>query len=315
MVVVGCGALGTVIAEQLVRAGLGRLRIIDRDIVEWTNLQRQLLFDERDAAEAMPKAVAAATRLQQVNSEVLIEPRVADLHGGNIDELMGGDDAPDVVLDGTDNAETRYLVNDWAVKRGVPWVYGACVGVEGRVLGVRPGIGPCLRCIFPTPPGAGELPTCDTAGVLASAAGMVGSLQVVEAMRLLLEENGGADRLIAFDAWAGRFRTIDVSQGRRPDCPACAQKRFEFLLTRRADAAASLCGREAVQIRGDRLADFPATAARLTGVGTLQQTPYFLRCRLPEKITLTLFPDGRAIVQGTTDVGRARSIYARYVGG
>jgi adenylyltransferase/sulfurtransferase len=212
---VGCGALGTVLAEQLVRAGVGTIRIIDRDVVELTNLQRQTLFDESDAAEGVPKAIAAERRLGAINSAVRIEPIVADFHAGNAEELAG---RPDVILDGTDNAETRYLINDLAVKHGITWVYGACVGTEGRVMTVRPGDGPCLRCLFPEPPTAGELPTCDTAGVLGPLAGIVASLQAVAAIKLLSGNAAALGReMTAIDVWSNRIRSIDTTDARRSD--------------------------------------------------------------------------------------------------
>ncbi len=342
MAIIGCGALGTVIADQLVRAGIGHVRLIDRDLVELTNLQRQVLFDERDVAEAMPKAMAAARRLRAVNSRVGIDPVIADVHGGNIDELLKDAFKAELVLDGTDNAETRYLLNDWAVKNNVPWVYGACVGTEGRVMEILPHAGPCLRCLFPDPPAAGELPTCDTVGVLAQAAAITASLQVAKAMRILIDGAKPPDdaahartdaplhQLISFDAWSGRFHGVDVSEARRADCPACGRGHFEFLDERRGDEAVSLCGRNAVQIRGRKIDDPGIVRERLRKIGVVEQTPFFIRCRLNPStepgeageagggdaggVWLTLFGDGRVIIQGTADLGRARALYARYIG-
>jgi adenylyltransferase/sulfurtransferase len=223
----------------------------------------------------------------------------------------------DVILDGTDNVETRYLINDVAVKHGVPWVYGACVGTEGRVLAVEPSRTPCLRCIFTTPPGPGELPTCDTAGVLGPVAAVVGALQATAAMRLLVGEPARA--MIALDGWGGRFRTIDVSNERRDDCLCCAQRRFEFLERRSAGGTTSLCGRDAIQVTPGGVAtlDLKALAAKLgSAAGDVEATAFFLRCRLaePAGLQLTLFADGRLIVKGTTSADVARSVYARYVG-
>ncbi len=347
VLLVGCGALGSTIADQLVRAGVGFVRLVDRDVVELTNLQRQVLFDEDDARRGVPKAVAAAERLRRVNSTVAVEPLVADVHSGNVEALGGlvGDERPvDLMLDGTDNVETRYLLNDVAVKHGVPWVYGACVGTEGRVLAIEPGTTPCLRCVFPDPPGAGELPTCDTAGVLGPVASMVASFQAVEAMRLLLssgsdkvrppspgvpgEVEGGFGRrpvrratgtLVTIDAWASRFRTLDLSHDRRADCPCCAERRFEFLERRPAGGTTSLCGRDAVQVTPGKAVtlDLKAMASKLSGAaGEVEATPFLLRCRLaePAGLYLTLFADGRLIVKGTTSGDIARSVYARYVG-
>jgi adenylyltransferase/sulfurtransferase len=312
---IGCGALGGVIAEQFVRAGIGHLTIADRDVVELTNLQRQVLFDEADAREGRPKAVAAAGRLGAINSSVTVEPQVIDVHSGNIEALIAG---VDVILDGTDNVETRYLLNDAAVKHGVPWVYGTCVGTEGRVIAVRPNDGPCLRCLFPTPPVAGELPTCDTAGVLAPAAAVVASLQVVAALRRLLKQSPSDDQIVTIDVWRGRFRTIDAGD-RRADCLCCGQRLFEYLDRPLEQSAVALCGRNAVQIRASRSTDgfsLADVAARLSRVGQVQAQPYLMRCQLPERdaIQLTVFADGRTIVHGTTDFARARALVSRYVG-
>ncbi len=333
VLLVGCGALGTVMAEQLVRAGVGFVRICDRDLVEATNLQRQVLFDEEDARSGMPKAEAAKRRLEKVNSGVVVDARVVDVHSGNVEKLIrvdgGRESAPqagplnegkwlDLILDGTDNVETRYLVNDVAVKHGVPWVYGACVGVEGRVMGVVPGKGPCLRCLFEEPAGAGELATCDTVGVLGAAAGVIASLQVAVGMKILL----GApvekvSALVTVDVWDARFRTIETVDSRREDCPCCGLRRFAFLERPDAGLAVALCGRGAVQIRperGDHI-ELAGLHERLVRVGESLRTPYFVKCRLRDSsLELTVFADGRAIVGGTSDLSLARSTYARFVG-
>jgi adenylyltransferase/sulfurtransferase len=315
VLLVGCGALGTVIAEQMARAGIGYLRICDRDLVETTNLQRQVLFDESDAAGAKPKAIAAAHRLAAINSTIATEPHVVDVHSGNIEPLMDG---VDVVMDGTDNAETRYLGNDAAVKFSKPWVYGACVGASGRVMGVIPNKTPCLRCMFPQPPGPGELETCDTAGVLASAANIVASLQVVEAMKILLGDATAASELVSIDLWPLRIRTISTKDARRADCPACGERRFEFLDVRPGAAATSLCGRNTVQVRAatnGTTIDLDTAADRLKNAGAVERSPFFVRCMLRDSnLSITLFPDGRAMVHGTADLAVARSIYARYIG-
>jgi len=319
VLLVGCGALGTVIAGQLVRAGVGHLRVADRDVVELTNLQRQTLFTEADVQAAAPKAVAAATRLRAVNSQVTVEPAVTDVHARNIEDLVLIESRPaDLILDGTDNAETRYLINDASVKHAIPWVYGACVGTEGRVMPIVPGVGPCLRCVFPNPPAPGELPTCDTAGVLGPAAAVVASLQSVCALKLLLGGAGVAE-LTVVDPWLGRFRSISLEGARREDCPTCGQRRFEFLETPTGPAATSLCGRNAVQVspsgQGAKL-DMARVEHKLAAAGRVRRTPYLVRCELLDVagLTLTVFADGRAIVHGTNDAARARSIYARYVG-
>ena len=311
VLLVGCGALGGVVAEQLVRGGIGTLRLADRDVVELTNLQRQVLFDESDARDGVPKAAAAARRLAAVNSAVAVEPAVVDVHAGNLPDLMAG---VDVVVDGTDNAETRYLINDACVKAGVPWVYGGCVSADGRVMAVRPGVTACLRCVFPDPPAVGELPTCDTAGVLGPAAAVVASLQVIAAFKLIL--GVPVDGLTVMDLWRGRWRTVDTG-GPRADCPCCGRREFPFLERSVEGGTTHLCGRDAVQVRPVTAGrtDLAALGERLAGVGRVERTPFLLRFRPEDGITLTVFGDGRTLVGGTTDVGRARSLVSRYVGG
>lgn len=311
VLLVGCGALGTSIAGQLARAGVGFLRIVDRDVVELTNLQRQVLFDEEDARQGVPKAIAAANRLRRVNSTIAIEPHVKDVHSGNVEELID----VDVILDGTDNAETRYLVNDVSVKHGVPWVYGACVGVEGRVMAVVPGKTACLRCVFAEPPGVGELATCDTAGVLGAAAAVVASHQVVAAMKVIL--GAPVREMVTLDVWSLRSRVVSLDDAQRDGCPCCGQRRFEFL-DRASTGSVSLCGRNAVQIRAGRTGriDLRRLSERLAMVGEVALGEYMVKCRLrgDDGIDLTVFPDGRVIVNGTDDVSKARAIAARVVG-
>jgi adenylyltransferase/sulfurtransferase len=260
-----------------------------------------------------------------VNSSIAIEALVTDVHSGNVEALAGlehGGRRVDLILDGTDNVETRYLINDVAVKHGLPWVYGACVGTEGRVMTVRPGTTACLRCVFPNAPAGSELPTCDTAGVLGPAAHVVASLQVASALRLLCGSANGNDEtapasLLTLDVWHGRFHALDTGDP-VPDCPACGRRQFDFL-DRPSDGTTSLCGRRSVQVRpanGAAGFDMNAVQAKLSNAGNVQRTPYLLRCRLndPEGLDLTLFTDGRLIVTGTTDEARAKSIYARFVG-
>jgi molybdopterin-synthase adenylyltransferase len=319
--IVGCGALGSVIAEQLARAGIGHLRIVDRDVVELTNLQRQVLFDEDDARQGLPKAVAAAERLRRINSEVLVEAETVDVHSGNIEPLMGvvgGLERVEVVLDGTDNVETRYLINDASVKHGVPWIHGACIGTEGRVMLVRPGQTACLRCLYSVPPRGSELPTCDIAGVLGAAAGVVACLQSALAIRVLLEHEDPEPAMHVLDVWGQRFHSVNTLEAMREDCPACGRRRFDYLDAPPASGTARLCGREAVQVHpgADGAVDLEVVARRLAGVGEVETKPWFIRCRLRDggRLMLTVFHDGRLIVQGTGDVNRARSLYARYVG-
>jgi len=315
VLLVGAGALGSVMAEQLVRAGVGFLRLVDRDIVELTNLQRQVLFTEDDATKAVSKAEAAAHRLAEINSTVTVEPIAADVWAGNVEELAG---RVDLILDGTDNVQTRYLLNDVSIKSGIPWVHGACIGTEGRVMAILPGKTPCLRCIYPTPPAAGELPTCDTAGVLAPAAAIVASLQVIAAMKILTGQAESTSQLQTLDVWSGRFRAISLEGAKRDDCPCCGNRRFGFL-SAAADSTIALCGRNAIQIRptGDwKPAQFATATNRLHSCGHFEQGKFFSRCKLsdPSGITLTLFRDGRLLVDGTTDPARAKSICSRFIG-
>jgi len=312
---VGCGALGSVVAEQLARAGVGLLRIADRDIVEASNLQRQVLFDEADAREALPKAVAATRRLERINSTIQLDPRVVDVDADALAELAAG---VTVVIDCTDNIEARYLINDFCIRDSKPWIYGACVGTEGRAMPVIPGVTPCLRCIFPTPPVAGELPTCDTAGVLASAAGVVASIQAAHALKLL-SGNPDAVRpcMTVVDVWQDRVRIVDLTDALDADCVACGRREFEFLNADSSQSIAKLCGRGAVQLRSPKGARTPTLgeiAHRLRTAGEVMQTPFIVRCALPDALQLTVFADGRVIVHGTGDEKRARSIYARYLG-
>jgi adenylyltransferase/sulfurtransferase len=314
VLLIGCGALGCVFADQLARAGVGQLRVVDRDIVELNNLQRQTLFDETDAASATPKAIAAANRLARVNSSIRIEPRVIDVDPDNIENLLSG---IDLIADGTDNVVTRFLINDAAVKLNVPWIYGACVGVEGRVMTIVPRKSACLRCVFPDPPAGSELPSCDTAGVLASAVGIVASLQAAEAIKLLVGSDAPAKRLITINAWTGRYHAVDLSDALRADCLTCGQAKYQFLEDARRDAV-QLCGRNAVRIPPARHAAFDAAGIenKLAQSGNLTRTPYFIRCALRDhpELEIMVFADGRTIIHGTNDLARARSIYARYLG-
>ncbi|HEX4054846.1 MAG TPA: ThiF family adenylyltransferase [Tepidisphaeraceae bacterium] len=319
VLLVGCGALGSVVAEMLVRSGVGWVRIVDRDLVELSNLQRQVLFDESDAAQELPKAIAAAERLRKINSQVRIEPIVTDVNAANIESLA---EATGLILDGTDNVATRYLINDLAVKHRIPWVYGGCVGVAGRVWGIWPRQTACLRCVFPKPPQADELPTCDTAGVLGSAAVVVGGLQAAMAIRMLVEgpqRSGELPGLISLDAWSGQFRTMASASKWVADCPCCGQGNFPFLSTNGNDFTTNLCGRHAVQVvRGPAPVkiDLSVTAEKWRKIGAVATSPWFVRCKLndPAGIDLTLFADGRLVVHGSTEPSRARSLYARFVG-
>jgi molybdopterin-synthase adenylyltransferase len=305
--IVGCGALGSFQAEALARAGVGRLTIIDRDYVEASNLQRQWLFEEADAEAALPKAVAAERALARVNSGVAVTGIVDDLTASNIDELLA---AAALVLDGTDNFETRYLINDYCVSQRKPWIYGAAVGSYGLTMPVLPGDHPCFRCVYPEPP-AGTLPTCDTAGVLGSITAAVAAIQVADALKWL---SGGALKpsITTLDVWDGAIRRIEAP-ARDPDCPACGRGEFPYLNGDRR-APISLCGRNAVQIHETRRPlDLETLKLKLLPLGEVRANEFGLRffCKPYE---MTIFPDGRTIVKGTTDAGVARSLYARFIG-
>ncbi len=307
-VLVGCGALGTAVAGLLVRAGLGALRIIDRDFVEASNLQRQTLFDESDAREALPKAVAAERKLHAINSGVRVEGVVADLSPDNAEELLSG--FP-VILDGTDNFETRFLVNDVAVKLGIPWIYAAAVSSCGVTMTIRPGVTPCLACLLEDRPGLGAEETCDTVGVLGAAPQAVAAIQSAEAMKMFLGKDSALHgRLIALDVWTGRFQAIGVA--RNPDCRACARREFVYLAGE-AQPHVTLCGRDSVQIHERRRQIDLAALARRLGAADVRHNDFLLRFRVPP-YEMTVFADGRAIIKGTRDPAVARSLYSRYIG-
>lgn len=312
VLLIGCGALGASHCEMLARAGVGSLRIVDRDFVEITNLQRQTLFKETDAEYRLPKAVAAAARIAEINSEINVEPIVADANSSNIEGYTAG---CDLILDGTDNFEIRYLINDVAVKHGVPWIYGAAVASYGTTMTVRPGQTPCLRCVFPQIPDAGSAPTCDTAGVIMPIIAAVSAIQVSEALKIICgHEDMLHSSLIQFDVWAADFRKIALRDP-EPDCPACGRRQFEFLSAERRDFAAVLCGRNAVQITPANAAplDLNALADRIKFLTWTEQNDFLLRFEI-EDCEVTVFPDSRAIFRGTEDVGLARKLYARYIG-
>ncbi|HET8547353.1 MAG TPA: ThiF family adenylyltransferase [Bryobacteraceae bacterium] len=309
VVIIGCGALGSFQAGALARAGVGRLTIIDRDYVELNNLHRQWLFEESDAEEALPKAAAAARRLRQINGACVVEPVIADLTPANIDDVCEG---AGLILDGTDNFETRYLINDYAVFHDVPWIYGAAVGTYGITMPVLPGRTSCLACVYPEPPGANQ-PSCETVGVLNAITAAVASLQVANALHLLAQgREAVAPRITTIDVWNGPMRQ-SAQPDPRPDCTTCGTREFPWL-RRRRPTPISLCGRNAVQIHErERQVDLARLQRDLAGVGTVRANEFALRLSIAP-YELTVFPDGRAIVKGTTDVGVARSLYSRYVG-
>jgi adenylyltransferase/sulfurtransferase len=307
----GCGALGTGIANNLARAGVGHLRICDRDFVELNNLHRQMLFDETDVAEQMPKAEAAVRRLRQVNSEIELEPVVADINFTNIERLI--EDA-DVVIDGTDNFQTRYLVNDACVKAAKPWIYGACVSSYGLVMPIIPGKTACLRCAFPERPEAMLSPTCDTAGVLNASSLAVACLQSAEAIKLLVgAEEALIQGMLQVDVWTNTYQGLKVK--RTEGCVTCGQRKFEFLEGDQELLLSSLCGREAVQIvqRNPSRVDLASVAETLSKIGTVTVTRFLLKAII-DNYEITVFPDGRALVKGTTDFTVAKNVYSKYIG-
>ncbi len=317
--VIGVGALGCQVADMLARAGVGRLTLVDRDLVDRTNLQRQTLFTEVDAAERLPKAAAAEARLRAVNSEIQIEGIAADVTSANAARLFA--EAPTVFVDGTDNFETRYLINDLAVKLGVPMVYGGVIAGRGMAATFVPG-GACLRCVFPEAPAAGSQPTCDTAGVFGPAVAVVGACEAADALKICA---GRADllsgTLLSFDLFTNERRRVDLSRSRDAQCPCCGARRFEFLEGGEREASSSLCGQNAVQVSPAAAVtvDLAALAARLAPHSAVRQNRFMVRAAFNESalagLEITVFSDGRAIVHGTERAEVARSVYARFVGG
>ena len=307
--IVGCGATGTCVASLLARAGVGELRIIDRDYVEPSNLQRQTLFDEADAAESLPKAVAATRKISAFNSGIKVISEVSDLTPENADALLG---SADLILDATDNFETRYLINDFAVQSGKPWIYAAAVAAYGVTMNIIPGETACLSCIFPAPP-EGTVETCDTAGILNSAVNLIGSIEATEAIKLLV---GARDKLrrtlLSFDVWSNDHAEVAAGHP-RPGCLTCQQRKFVHLAGERRPQI-TMCGRNSVQIHErNRPVNFSEMSSRLQPHGTVKHNDFVLKF-WREPFELTLFPDGRAIIKGTTDTAVARSLYARFIG-
>lgn len=331
--VLGCGALGSVAVDLLARAGVGHLVIVDRDFVELTNLQRQVLFDEDDVAAGLPKAEAARRKVARINSSIRVTAVVDDINFSNITRLAAGSD---VLVDGLDNLETRYLANDFAVKNTVPFVYGAAVGTTGMAFAVLPhahdgapwelpgsdGATPCFRCLFEEAPGPGTTATCDTAGVISSATGIVAGFQVTQVLKILTGNFAQVSRsLLNLDLWSNELLQLDVASAyEEGDCPCCKHHRFEYLEGKAGSSSTALCGRNAVQLRHRQDTtglDFGTVAARLQTVGTVTVNEFMLRADITDgdkPFEVTLFPDGRAIVKGTDDASVARGIYAKYVG-
>ncbi|HEV3253117.1 MAG TPA: ThiF family adenylyltransferase [Candidatus Acidoferrales bacterium] len=310
-VIVGCGAIGAAAAALLVRAGVGRVRVLDRDFVEPSNLQRQTLFDEEDARAALPKAVAAERKLRAINNSVTVEGLVSDVNPRNAADLLSGFD---LILDGTDNFETRFLINDYAVESARPWIYAAAVASYGVTMTVRPGLTPCLACLLESSPnGHGLEETCDTVGVLGPIVNLIASLQVAEALKLLAgREQALHGRLISCDVWSGHFQSVRVAQN--PACRACARRNFSYLQGQ-AQPHITLCGRDSVQIHERRRTlDLGALRVRLAATVSDVRHNEFLLCFRVEPYQMTIFADGRAILKGTKDPAIARSLYARYIG-
>ena len=307
VLVLGLGALGTNAASLLARAGVGTMRLVDRDVVELSNLQRQVLFSEADLNR--PKAVAAAERLRAINSEIRIESRVKDVSAGNVGDLLAG---VDLVLDGTDNLETRLVLNDACVQSGLPWVYAAVVATHGMVLPITPHNTACFRCLVPSLPAPGTMETCDTAGILNSVSHAVSGFEVTEGLRLLLG-HPPLGHLLVFEGWEPELRRIRI--GRRPGCPACEAGRYEFLETRGGGIATSLCGRDSVSVDPglSRDIDLEGVAQKLAGRGTVRRIDGLVMAEV-DGFHLTVFADGRAIVRGTDDPPIARSVYSKYIG-
>jgi molybdopterin-synthase adenylyltransferase len=309
---VGCGALGTVQASLLVRAGVGTLRIIDRDFVEESNLQRQILFDEEDVRAVLPKAAAAEKKLRAANSIVNVEGIVDDVNPLSVHRLLDGFD---LIVDATDNFDVRYLINDFSVKQGTPWIYGACVGAYGLTFPILPGETACLRCVFENRPPAGASVSCDTAGVIGPVVALIASLQASEALKLL---SGAKDRIsrkmTSADLWNNVHNSVELPP-RNPECPCCGLRQFPFLEGAMDADVTTLCGRNSVQIRRkeETRINFDSLAQKLGPIGSLERNRFLLRAAI-DGYELTIFSDGRAIINGTHDIGVAKSLYARYIG-
>lgn len=309
--IIGSGAMGSALANNLARAGVGRLRLIDRDFVETNNLQRQTLYDEEDAASAMPKAVAAARRLRAVNSAIVVEPVVSDFTADNALELLAD---VDLALDGTDNFEARYLLNDACLSLGIPWIYSGVIAAYGVSMTVIPHDTACLRCAFPEQPLPGTTPTCDTAGILNGIVAAIGGVSSTEALKLLVGSDRLARGLFWMDLWENVSERIELP--RQEDCPACARSEYEYLDVALTEESATLCGRNAVQVRPMRRGatlDLSELAAKLAPLGDIVTNEYLLRAQL-DGYEVTVFPDARAIIKGTAEPSVARTVYARYIG-
>lgn len=315
VLLVGCGALGSVIAETLVRAGIGFIRIADRDFLEVSNLQRQVLFDENDVAKMLPKAIAAANHLRRINSGVEIEPLIIDIDAGNIEGLCRD---VDVILDGSDNFEIRFLINDVAIKHSIPWIYGGCLGADGQTMSILPGETGCLNCLMlDGPPPPGTTPTCDSFGILSPIINVIASIESLEAIKILTGKRDAVSRkLQVFSLWDNQTRAMDLSGLRdQVDCPTCRQNQFKWLNGQRGSQTAVLCGRNAVQLNftACRTLDFDELEHRLSSIGAVTRNKFMLRFTHGDH-TITVFQDARAIVSGTDDPAVARKLYTQFLG-
>lgn len=311
--VVGLGALGSVSANLLARAGVGYLKLIDRDYLEINNLQRQILFDEADLSENLPKAIAAKRKLQRVNSEIKIEAETADLNPETVEELLAG---VDLIIDGTDNFETRYLLNDYSLKKKIPWIYGGAIRTEGMSYVVLPGDGPCLRCLFGQAPDPGSIQTCDQVGILAPVAHLIASFQTMEAIKILARHFEAVERALwKIDLWSRQFKTISVEHLKGALCNGCQNREYPYLNRHLSTRTVTLCGRNAVQILGgpEGRIDFKQLAERLSPHGEVKFNDFLLRYRL-DPYEITVFSNGRAIVKGTENPGQAKRLYTKYIG-
>ena len=311
--VIGIGALGSVSSNLLARAGVGTLILVDRDFVEMENLQRQVLFDENDLAGNLPKAVAAKARLEKINSEIKIEAVVGDLNADTVAEFLGG---VDLIVDGTDNFETRFLINDYCLTHKIPWIYGGALRTEGMSYVTIPDEGPCLRCLFGQAPNAADIQTCEQVGILSPIAHVIASFQAIEAIKICAGRLDSVDhKLWKVDLWSREFKSISVDHLRNTPCPGCLGEAFPYLQKSAGTRTVALCGRNAVQILAPsgRKLDLPGLAAKLQGQGEIHFNDYLMRCRT-NPYEITVFSNGRAIIKGTEDPAQAKSLYAKYVG-
>ena len=306
IMIVGCGALGNAVANSLARAGVGKIKVVDRDYVEIDNLHRQILFDEKDAKERKPKAIAVAEKLRSINSEIEIIPIIADVNSSNIEKLIND---IDLIIDGTDNMETRFLINDVCIKHDIPWIYGAVVATEGMTMNIMPEKTACLRCLIHELPAPGVLPTCDTVGVLNTAVNVIASLQATEAIKILVGKKIRREA-IHVDVWNGTWFPIKVK--RRAECITCGKRVFEFLEKEQVDVII-LCGRNAVQINPRKKISFEELNERLKNVGEVSYNEYMLRFKIDE-YEFIIFEDGRTIIKGVGSKELAKSLYAKYIG-